>query len=86
MKKFRLKDVECINCGSKSTVSNHKLSYIGAMLAWVGAIMSITIIGTIVGIPMILIGLPVAIVGTFTGDKYIHRCRTCKYKWETIEK
>ena len=85
MKKFTLKDVECTNCGSKATVSNNKMCFIGSYLMILGAIFCMTLIGIILGLPLIIAGLITGCIGMFKGKKFMHRCRTCKYKWETIE-
>lgn len=84
MKKLTTKGIKCPNCGSMATVSEHKLSHNGARLAGTGAIFSITIIGAVIGVPMIFIGLGMMIAGLFTGKEYKNKCKSCKYQWTTV--
>lgn len=84
MNKLSAKGLECPNCGSKATISEHKLSGRGAKLAGTGAIFSITVIGAIIGVPMIFAGLGMMIAGLFTGKDYKHKCKSCKYDWTTV--
>ena len=84
MKKLSTKGLECPNCGSRATISEHKLSSNGAKLAGTGAIFSLTIIGAVIGVPMIFAGLGMMIAGLFTGKDYKHKCKSCKYDWTTV--
>lgn len=84
MKKLTAKGLECPNCGSKATISEHKLSSTGGKIVCTGAIFSITVIGAIIGMPMILVGLGMVVAGLFTGKEYKHKCKSCKYDWTTV--
>jgi len=77
--------IACPKCGSFKTESFSKKSrvaYLGGVLILAGAVFCIFIITAIIGIPLMFIGICVALFSIIfikSGDEM--RCKNCEYKF-----
>ena len=82
-------NVPCTNCGSIATATYYKKIYKANIQAGIGLCLCLPLITAIVGLPLILISSATTIISFITPYKYrvkrphVHRCLTCKHKWET---
>lgn len=84
-----MEQIKCPNCGSFKTISISKKTHIlasGIVFILISSILSLFIIGIIIGIPMIIIGISLTIASSVMKDTGEMICKNCNFKFKEAEK